>query len=196
MTLKSKTGLNREIKLPGGDEARLGEDARGLLASDGGAHQRGPAAHAHARRSSSSRPKTRSCSPRSSQVQADVEIGLVVLGGARAASADLPAADAQHRQGRRDRRLPRRRADVDRRELPARGRAAEQDPRRGHLPDHRADHRDHRRARDGDVRRAGLREHVRGPRLRSCRCRRRSSSRSRRTCGGCCPRSRSSSSSS
>ena len=36
---------------------------------------------------------------------------------------------------------------VDRRELPARSRAAEQDPRRGHLPDHRADHRDHRRAR-------------------------------------------------
>ena len=37
------------------------------------------------------------------QVQADVEIGLVVLGGAGAASADLPAADAQHRQGGRER---------------------------------------------------------------------------------------------
>ena len=185
VTLKSKTGLNREIKLPGGTKHVSAQIARGLRAADGGADQRRPAAHADAvdphradRRQEAAARARAGAGRRRERV--------VVLGGAGAASADLPAADAQHRQGRRDRRLPRRRAVIDRRELPARGRAAEQDPRGGHLPDHRADHRDHRRARDGDVRRAGLREHVRGPRAPRCRCRPRSSSRSRRTCGGCC----------
>ena len=42
-------------------------------------------------------------------------------------------------------------------------------------PIDRAHHRDPRRPRDGDVRRAGVREHVRRAWARRCRCRRRSS---------------------
>ena len=164
VTLKSKTGLNREIKLPGG--------AKHVSAKSLAVFSRQMAGLINA-----GLPLMRTLSilieqtddkklqPALVQVQADVESGSSFSAALGAAPADLPTADAEHRARGRERRLPRRRAVVDRRELPARGGAAEQDPRRRDLSDHRAHHRDDRRARHGDLRRAGLREHVREPRL-------------------------------
>ncbi len=173
----------------------VGQDARGLRASDGGPHQRRSSAHAYA------------LDPHRA------DRGQEAAARARCRCRQTSRADrpSRPRLARHPQTFPPLMLSIvrvgetggflgggthlDRGQLPARSRAAEQDPGGSDLSDHRLDHRAHRRARDGDLRRSRLREYVREPRLIPAASDSDPRQLSRTTCGGCFRSSRSWSSS-